>query len=191
MGPLNGDDEEEGAATPPNPTYAELAHATDESVSVMLQELGTRYPEHSGAGVAGAVAAITRHQMVRLPHADPTAIMSSIAPMVREMSTQLSAKRKAAPTLPGLRAGEIRPPIQMAFESLNAHVKEAPVPTFVIWSPSVTLVLVSIMLANEGLRSFASLPDLHMAITAPSALIQAHADAAGLAWSETEIPDGR
>jgi len=169
------------------PSFQEMAVETDAAVFNMMTELRASHPGLGGAIVAGTAGGLARYQLQGMPDGTSAQqVLEVLAPTIRKVAAQIvEAQRqrqgRPVPKVPVL------PPQKTAFDRLQSALATAPFPTYCI-SEGGRVILISSMVASNGVLTHGSVANLEGATNRPEEVIHAHCMAAAVRWkADTEL----
>lgn len=170
------------------PSYQEMAVATDQAVFTMMSELRADHPGLGGAIVAGTAGGLARYQLQAMPEGtNAQQVLEVLAPIIRNVSGQIVSERRKRTGKPEPKVPVVAPQ-KVAFDKLQAALTTAPFPTYCIAREDGRLLLISAMVAADGVLTHGSIANLSGATHRPEEVIFAHCRAAAVHWkAETDL----
>ena len=171
------------------PSFQEMAVETDAAVFNMMAELRANHPGLGGAIVAGTAGGLARYQLQGMPDGTSAQqVLEVLAPIIRNVAGQIVEEQRKRQGRPVPKV-PVLPPQKTAFDRLQAALSTAPFPTYCIWNEG-RLVLISTIVASNGVLTHGSIPNLEGATTRPEEVIRAHCLASAARWkADTELPE--
>lgn len=171
------------------PSFQEMAVETDSAVFGMMTELRAGHPGLGGAIVAGTAGGLARYQLQGMPDGTSAQqVLEVLAPIIRNVAAQIVEEQRRRQGKPVPKVPVVAPQ-KTAFDRIQAALTTAPFPTYCIWDGG-RVILISSMVASNGVLTHGSVANLEGAISRPEEVIRAHCLSAAARWkTETELPE--
>lgn len=164
------------------PSFQDMATATDQAVFAMMSELRGDHPGLGGAIVAGTAGGLARYQLQAMPEGTSAQqVLEVLAPIIRNVAGQMVAERRKRTGKPEPKVPVVAPQ-KMAFDRLQSVLASAPFPTYCIGQQDGRLLLISAMIARDGVLTHGSVANLAGATHRPEEVVHAHCRSAAIRW---------
>lgn len=169
------------------PSFQEMAVETDSAVFGMMTELRAGHPGLGGAIVAGTAGGLARYQLQGMPDGTSAQqVLEVLAPIIRNVAAQIVEEQRRRQGKPVPKVPVVAPQ-KTAFDRIQAALTTAPFPTYCIWDGG-RVILISSMVASNGVLTHGSVANLEGAISRPEEVIRAHCLSAAARWkADTEL----